>query len=100
VTRTQACGGVRRELGVYVLGAIAPADRPAVDSHLACCAACRDELAGLAGLPALLGRVPADDVDRLVLGAGDVARDDRPLEPGPAFRQRRHRQENLDEEQP
>jgi hypothetical protein len=75
VTPTQACGDVRRELGVYVVGAIAPADRPAVDSHLACCAACRDELAGLAGLPALLGRVPADDVDGLVRTGDDLPSD-------------------------
>ncbi|WP_433332668.1 anti-sigma factor family protein [Spirillospora sp. CA-294931] len=44
-------------LGVYVLGAIDPAERTRVDAHLEHCPACRDELAGLAGLPALLGRV-------------------------------------------
>lgn len=51
------CEETRQALGVYVLGAIDPADRGAVDRHLAECAPCRDELASLAGLPALLGRV-------------------------------------------
>ena len=55
------CGEIRRALGVYVVGAIAPAERSVVESHLAECANCRSELAGMAGLPALLGRVPADE---------------------------------------
>jgi anti-sigma factor RsiW len=57
VTSHGLCGEIRLELGVYVVGAIRPADRSAVDRHLADCADCRDELAGLAGLPALLRRV-------------------------------------------
>jgi len=52
------CAGVRPQLGVYLTGAIAPADRVAVVRHLAACADCRAELAGLAGLPALLRRPP------------------------------------------
>ncbi len=71
-----ACGEMRRALGVYVVGAIGPADRGAVDEHLAGCADCRDELAGLAGLPALLGRVPADEAAGLLLG-----RDPDPAKP-------------------
>ena len=59
------CGDVRLALGVYVVGAIDPAERTIVDIHLSHCPACREELAGLAGLPALLGRVPARDVERL-----------------------------------
>jgi hypothetical protein len=55
------CAQIRPELGVYVLGAIAPADRAAVSRHLASCPRCREELAGLAGLPALLRKVPAAD---------------------------------------
>ncbi|MFC5746021.1 zf-HC2 domain-containing protein [Actinomadura rugatobispora] len=51
------CAEVRTSLGVYVLGAIEPAERARLESHLESCPACRDELAGLAGLPALLGRV-------------------------------------------
>ena len=49
------CARIRLELGVYVLGAIAPADRARVSRHLASCPGCRGEAAGLARLPALLG---------------------------------------------
>jgi hypothetical protein len=65
LTRPRACGELRRELGVYVLGAIAPADRSAVEFHLSTCAGCRDQLANLAGLPALLRRVSLDEVHSL-----------------------------------
>jgi hypothetical protein len=50
---------------VYVLGAIDPAERALVDAHLVTCQDCRDELAGLAGLPALLARVNPDEVSRI-----------------------------------
>jgi predicted anti-sigma-YlaC factor YlaD len=50
------CAGIRALLGVYITGAIAPADRWVVVRHLASCERCRDELAGLAGLPGLLSR--------------------------------------------
>jgi hypothetical protein len=56
------CADLRALLGVYVLGAIDPAERAVVDAHLAHCRRCRDELAGLAGLPALLGRVTEDQI--------------------------------------
>jgi hypothetical protein len=59
------CREMRQLLGVYVVGAIDPAERAKVDEHLAQCQSCRDELVGLAGLPAMLSRVPADDVERL-----------------------------------
>jgi len=59
------CREIRQLLGVYVVGAIDPAERALVDEHLGTCAACRDELAGLAGLPAMLSRVPAEDVARM-----------------------------------
>ena len=52
------CAGIRPLLGVYLTGAIAPADRAVVVRHLAACADCRTELAGLAGLPGLLRRPP------------------------------------------
>jgi len=44
-----------------VLGALAPADRSMLDRHLVSCRRCREELAGLAGLPALLRRIPLAD---------------------------------------
>jgi hypothetical protein len=71
MTGPGACGEIRLELGVYVVGAIGATGRNAVDTHLACCADCRDELAELAGLPGLLSRVAADDADSLVLYRDD-----------------------------
>ncbi|HEX3924980.1 MAG TPA: zf-HC2 domain-containing protein [Streptosporangiaceae bacterium] len=66
------CGDIRYALGVYVVGAIEPAERAIVDAHLSQCPDCREELAGLAGLPALLGRVPRDDAERLALGPEEL----------------------------
>jgi anti-sigma factor RsiW len=45
------------EVGAYVLGALVPAEREAFERHLAECAICRDEVADLAVLPGLLGRL-------------------------------------------
>jgi len=59
------CTDTRQALGVYVLGAIDPAERSQVDRHVTGCRECRDELAGLAGLPALLSRVSADEIGRI-----------------------------------
>ncbi len=73
MTGTGGCGEIRSALGVYVVGAIDPADRAVVENHLSWCVACREELAGLAALPGRLGSVPASDVSLLVLD-----------EPGPA----------------
>ena len=53
------CASIRPQLGVYVTGSIAPADRAVVVRHLTSCERCRDELAGLAALPAMLRRLPA-----------------------------------------
>jgi Putative zinc-finger len=58
---TMDCAEARISLGVYVLGAIDPAERAQVDAHVATCSECRDELAGLAGLPALLARVSKEE---------------------------------------
>jgi predicted lipoprotein with Yx(FWY)xxD motif len=69
------CAGIRSLLGVYLTGAIAPADRAAVVRHLAACAGCRAELAGLAALPALLRRPPVRAAAQAP-PAGDEAPDD------------------------
>jgi hypothetical protein len=63
------CAEARLSLGVYVLGAIDTVERTEVDAHLAGCHDCRDELAGLAGLPALLSRV--DTAEAVALAASD-----------------------------
>src|SRR5262245_8206442 len=79
MTQIWDCTDVRPSLGVYVLGAIDPAERALVDAHLLTCPDCRDELAGLAGLPALLARVNPDEVSRIC--ADDTVRtaaDDQP----------------------
>jgi hypothetical protein len=74
------CREIRQALGVYVLGAIDPAERAQVDDHLTICPECREELASLAGLPALLRRIPPDEAERLAMAdAGDQS-DDYPPE--------------------
>lgn len=70
--RTMDCPEARISLGVYVLGAIDPAERALVDAHLTTCRECRDELAGLAGLPALLARVSTEEAIALA-ATGDPA---------------------------
>jgi hypothetical protein len=65
MTQVWDCTEARHSLGVYVLGAIDPAERGLVDAHLETCQECRDELAGLAGLPALLARLDPDEVSRI-----------------------------------
>jgi hypothetical protein len=70
VTPTMDCPEARVSLGVYVLGAIDPAERALVEAHLATCRDCRDELAGLAALPALLARVGTEEAVALAAGDG------------------------------
>jgi anti-sigma factor RsiW len=73
---------------VYVLGAIDPAERSQVEAHLSMCPSCRDELAGMAGLPALLSRVsepqiahvagpPEELLDSLLAKAADQRQSER-----------------------
>lgn len=55
-------GHVHTELGAYVLGALEPDERRAVEDHVTHCAECRDELARLSGLPPLLDRLSVEEV--------------------------------------
>jgi predicted lipoprotein with Yx(FWY)xxD motif len=74
ISGMRECAGVRAELGVYVLGAITPADRARVVRHLASCRRCREEVAGIAALPALLRRVRAETAAQLTVestGSGE-----------------------------
>jgi anti-sigma factor RsiW len=75
MTSSADCREIRHALGVYVLGAIDPAERSLVDNHLSTCPECREELAGLAGLPALLRRVPVAEAVQI---ADDSDDDDLP----------------------
>lgn len=65
MTAGSDCSRLRISLGVYVLGAIDPAERAEVDRHLSTCERCRNELASLAGLPAMLSRVSEEQLDQL-----------------------------------
>jgi hypothetical protein len=56
---------VRRSLGVFVLGALEPAERADVARHVAHCAGCRRELERIAPLRALLADVSRAEVERL-----------------------------------
>ena len=64
-----SCRTFRELLGIYVVGAIEPGERAEVDAHLKECSECREELAGLASLPALLHRVPTEEAERILLGS-------------------------------
>jgi hypothetical protein len=59
------CRTYRELLGVYVVGAIEPPERSLLDAHLNQCYDCREELAGLAVLPALLNRVPLAEAEQI-----------------------------------
>ena len=56
------CDSHAELMGGYVLGALEPAEREAMERHLQTCEACRREHAALAGLPALLDRIEPADV--------------------------------------
>jgi predicted lipoprotein with Yx(FWY)xxD motif len=93
------CADIRAQLGIYVFGAITPADRATVVRHLATCPQCRDELAGLAALPGLLLRPPAvaaayssGDLAAAAERASEQALLDRTLG---TIRQRRQRRRRL-----
>jgi hypothetical protein len=66
-------------LGVYVLDALEPDDRHAVDEHLSDCVQCLTELSELEELPALLATIDCDQIEDLL--------DPDPTEPSPALAQ-------------
>lgn len=57
------CERLRPAFGAFVRGGLEPEEFDEVEDHLASCAVCRDEVAGLIGLPALLD-VAAEDPPR------------------------------------
>lgn len=50
----------------YLLGALSASDRREYERHLVGCAACSAAVAELAGLPGLLAKVPADEIESLI----------------------------------
>ncbi len=73
-----ACRRFRELLGVYVVGAIEPNERSLLDEHLNQCYGCREELAGLAVLPALLHRIPLSEAEQLIEPSPDAVDPDNP----------------------
>ncbi|MFD2078596.1 Putative zinc-finger [Actinopolymorpha cephalotaxi] len=74
----RTCAEVRAAIGAHVLGALDAEEAAAVDAHLADCARCRAAYDELAGLPALLGLVRAEEAAAVGVheesgGAGDPA---------------------------
>lgn len=67
----EGCRERRIALGAYVLGALEPAEGAEIEAHLADCAGCREELAGLVRLPAMLGRLRQEDA--VAAGTGSRA---------------------------
>ena len=53
---------LRLALGSYLVGALSPAERSELETHLRDCNACRDELNELSVLPGFLGRLTAEQV--------------------------------------
>jgi hypothetical protein len=69
------CAQARISLGVYVLGALEPAERAAVDAHLATCDGCQAELADIEDLPTLLAPLSEEAVAALADGWSEESAD-------------------------
>jgi hypothetical protein len=54
---SRECREVELSLGVLVLGSLEPAERPAIEAHIAACPRCNAILAELAPLPGLMHRL-------------------------------------------
>ncbi|HET9875743.1 MAG TPA: zf-HC2 domain-containing protein [Mycobacterium sp.] len=52
----------------YVLGSLSYADRQEFEAHMAGCASCRDAVAALSGIPALLSRLDPEQVAAIAVG--------------------------------
>lgn len=62
----------RDTAGAYVVGALDAEERAAFDEHLRTCDRCAAEVVELAPLPALLSRVPVDELDSATEGRDRV----------------------------
>jgi hypothetical protein len=57
------------QLGAYLLGALDPEERAALEAHIAGCADCRAELIAMAPLPGLLRRTPFEELEETAASA-------------------------------
>jgi hypothetical protein len=57
------------QLGAYLLGALDPGERAALEAHVAGCADCQAELIAMAPLPGLLRRTPFEELDESAAAA-------------------------------
>jgi anti-sigma factor RsiW len=63
----------RTDLGAHLVGSLDPAERAEVEQHLATCIDCRSEMAELAPLRAVLGRIDAAEArDHLLTPSPDL----------------------------
>lgn len=83
-------------VGLFVAGALSPADRAETQAHLRTCARCRDELVDVAALPGLVARLrgPAHDTVERIPEPRPGARE-RLLAEGAARARRRRAQARL-----
>ena len=71
-------------LGAYLLGALDPAERAAMQEHIAQCPHCRRELLELAPLPGLLRHTPFEELPQSAAAAQSPGPAERwPVEPWP-----------------
>jgi RNA polymerase sigma-70 factor (ECF subfamily) len=75
----------------YVLGALSPTERREYEEHLTSCGRCRESVAELGGMPALLGLVPAAQVLEALPDPGPVPDTSLPGLVARARRERRRR---------
>jgi hypothetical protein len=64
-------------LGAYVLGALEPAERAAMERHLSGCRSCREEVVSFAPLPGLLRHTPFEEMPEVYGPLGGID----PVEP-------------------
>jgi anti-sigma factor RsiW len=62
----------------YVLGSLSPADRREFEAHMANCQACRQAVAKLSGMPAILSQLDGNSVAAMNGGRRDDRPDDSP----------------------
>ncbi|WP_042432038.1 anti-sigma factor family protein, partial [Streptacidiphilus anmyonensis] len=57
------------QLGAYLLGALDPEERAALEAHISGCAECQAELVAMAPLPGLLRHTPFEELDETAAAA-------------------------------